>query len=177
MTAWLELLTFAGDGSDPRRTSGHWRALTALEPAAGALWSAPTAACRAVLDPLAHALNLPVGEHPALGNGLRTPTSDGGDAWVDAAWRAGAALTFVDVVLTRTPGGRIVCCGHPLVVPALVALLAARDGLVVGDVGCPPGARLTLTFEEGRCTGIARVEDGSGRGARRPRDRPVREEL
>lgn len=123
-----------------------------------ALHTSPLVRCRQTLEPLAHALDLALLEEEALAEASRVPVVDAGSLWVASAWLAGAAAALLDRLVAAHPGGRIVCCSHGDVLPALLALLAGREGLDVADTHLPKGARATLTFAGGRCVDLARVD-------------------
>lgn len=131
-----------------------------------ALHTSPLVRCRQTLEPLAHATGLPLVEEEALAEAPGVPVVDAGSLWVASAWLAGRAAALVDRLVAAHPGGRIVCCSHGDVLPALLALLAGREGLAVADTNVPKGARATLTFAGGRCVDVAWSEPppaGSGR--------------
>lgn len=116
-----------------------------------ALYSSPYLRCTQTLVPLAKATGLPVNSEDALAEITALPAFDEGDGWVASAWLGGRALGFVDTVLEKHAGTRIVACTHGDVIPALLALLAGRDGLVVETVRLRKGGRSSLTFDGRRC--------------------------
>lgn len=126
------------------------RELRAVGPLA-ALYSSPYLRCTQTLAPLAEAVGLPIIADEALAEVTALPAFDDGDGWIASAWLGGRALGFVDTVLEKHAGTRIVACTHGDVVPALLALLAGRDGLVVETVRLRKGARSSLTFDGRRC--------------------------
>lgn len=130
-----------------------------------ALHTSPLVRCRQTLEPLARATGLPLVEEEALAEASGVPVVDAGSLWVASAWLAGRAVALIDRLVAAHPHGRIVCCSHGDVVPALLALLTGREGLAVTDVHLPKGARATLTFADGRCVdlaGVAAPPAGSG---------------
>lgn len=130
-----------------------------------ALHTSPLVRCRQTLEPLAHATGLPLVEEEALAEAPGVPVVDAGSLWVASAWLAGRAAALVDRLVAAHPDGRIVCCSHGDVLPALLALLAGREGLAVADANLAKGARVTVTFAGGRCVDLVRAEPplGSGR--------------
>jgi broad specificity phosphatase PhoE len=135
-------------GEDQSRSLA--RALRQGAPIA-ALYSSPFARCTQTLDPLSVALGLPVVGEEALAEVTALPPLDDGDGWVASAWLAGRALAFVDSALEKHDGERIVACTHGDVIPALLALLAGRDGLAVQGIRLRKGGRFSLTFDGRRC--------------------------
>lgn len=135
-------------GHDQSRTLA--RELRAAGPLA-ALYSSPYLRCTQTLAPLAQAAGLPVTSEESLAEVTALPAFDGGDGWVASAWLGGRALGFVETVLEKHAGARVVACTHGDVIPALLALLAGRDGLVVETVRVRKGARSSLTFDGPRC--------------------------
>lgn len=121
-----------------------------------ALYASPTERCTASLQHLVVATGLPVVTERALAEVTTVPLSDGGNAWVAAAWLAGQAFRFLEDAVRAHPGGRVVVCSHGDVLPALLALLAGRDGLALDDVRLDKGAWVTLRFDGGRCVLAAR---------------------
>jgi 8-oxo-dGTP diphosphatase len=138
-------------------TDAGWdqsRALARQLVAAGplvALYSSPFARCTQTLEPLAQATGLPVLVDEGLSEVTALPPLDEGDGWVASAWLAGRAGAFLEAVLDKHEGERLVACTHGDVVPALMALLVGRDGVVVENVRLRKGARFTLTFDRRRC--------------------------
>jgi broad specificity phosphatase PhoE len=92
----------------------------------------------------------------ALGEAPGLPVHDRGDPWVGAAWLGGRAAALVDRLVRAHPEGRLVVCSHGDVIPALLAVLAGRDGLALDDVHLHKGARVTLRFDGARCVGADR---------------------
>ncbi len=135
-------------GLDQSRTLA--RELRAGEPLA-ALYSSPYLRCSQTLAPLAEATGLAVTEEESLAEITALPALDGGDGWVASAWLGGRALAFVESVVEKHAGARVVACTHGDVIPALLAVLAGRDGLVVEAVRLRKGARYSLTFDGRRC--------------------------
>lgn len=145
-------------------TDAGWaqaRGLAAELVAAGpvdALYSSPYLRCVQTLEPLAADVGLPVFDAEGLAEARTLPVSDGGNAWVSAAWLAGRGLGFLDEVARTHRGGRVVACSHGDLIPALLAAVIGRDGLDHTDVRCRKGARYTLTLEGARCVALAYVE-------------------
>lgn len=150
----VELLRHAG--TEP----GHEARALALadelgaDPAPGLLVSSPAEACLQTLAPLAVRCGRPVLREDRLAPVDVPPVADGGDEWVAAAWTGGRALGLVSELVSAHPGVRMVLCSHAAVVPATVALLAGRDGLVLSDVRCRQAGGFTLTFEGDRCIAV-----------------------
>lgn len=122
-----------------------------------ALHTSPLVRCRQTLEPLARATGLPLVEEEGLAEASGVPVVDAGSLWVASAWLAGRAAALIDRLVAAHPHGRVVCCSHGDVIPALLALLTGREGLAVTDVHLPKGARATLTFAGGRCVDLAWV--------------------
>ena len=116
-----------------------------------ALFSSPFVRCVQTLQPLADSAGLPIEHEQALAEATTLPVLDGGDAWVASAWLGGRAVAFLNRVVTAHPDGRVVACSHGDIIPALMAVLAGRDGLDLADVRLDKGGRFTLEFAEGRC--------------------------
>lgn len=116
-----------------------------------ACYASPTLRCAQTLEPLLAAAGGSLLEEEALAEAPTVPSTDRGNAWVASAWLGGRALGFVDRLTAELAGRRIVACSHGDVVPALLAALAGRDGLVLPDVGLHKGARISLRFRDGRC--------------------------
>jgi 8-oxo-dGTP diphosphatase len=134
-----------------------------------ALHTSPLARCRQTLEPLAADLGLPLVDEEALAEAPGVPVVDAGSLWVASAWLGGRAVAFLDRLVAEHPHGRVVCCSHGDVLPALLALLAARDGLPITDVHLKKGARATLRFVGGRCAGVDWTAPPAGaRGAGLP---------
>jgi 8-oxo-dGTP diphosphatase len=123
-----------------------------------ALYSSPYVRCAQSLEPLATAIGLPILYDDGLAEVTALPPLDGGDGWVASAWLAGRALAYVDAVLDKHDGERIVACTHGDVAPALVALLVGRDGVAVPAVRLRKGARFTLTFDGRRCITVVQTD-------------------
>jgi broad specificity phosphatase PhoE len=130
------------------------RELRAAGPIA-ALYSSPFQRCTQTLEPLASATGLPILTDDGLAEVTALPSLDAGDGWVASAWLAGRAVAFLETVLDKHTGDRVVVCTHGDVVPALVALLAGRDGVAVEDVRLRKGGRFELTFDGLRCVAVA----------------------
>lgn len=126
------------------------RELRAAGPIA-ALYSSPFLRCTQTLEPLAEATGLTVIADERLAEVTALPPLDGGDGWVASAWLGGRVVAFVDSVLDKHDGDRVVVSTHGDVVPALVALLVGRDGVTVAEARLRKGARFTLTFDGRRC--------------------------
>jgi len=120
--------------------------------------ASPTVRCLQTLEPLAAAAGQRIVGEEALGEAATVPSTDRGNAWVASAWLGGRALSFVDRVTAARPGRRIVVCSHGDVVPALLAVLAGRDGLALPDVRLDKGGWISLRFDGGRCVDAARHE-------------------
>jgi broad specificity phosphatase PhoE len=115
-----------------------------------AIYSSPFLRCVQTMEPLAEAVGLPITPEEGLAEITALPVLDG-DGWVASAWLGGRALAWVDTVVTKHADDRIVACTHGDVAPALLALLAGRDGLNVEQVRLRKGARVSLTFDGRRC--------------------------
>lgn len=115
------------------------------------LFSSPWTRCTQTLDPLADLLGVHTVEEDALGEVVALPVHDGGDAWVTSAWLGGRTLRFVNDVIERYEGKRVVACSHGDVIPAVVALIVGRDDLDLTEVRCKKAGRFTLTFTDGVC--------------------------
>lgn len=124
-----------------------------------ACYASPTARCAQTLEPLLAVTGIALADEEALGEAPSVPTTDRGNAWVASAWLGGRALAFVDRVARERPADRLVVCSHGDVIPALLAVLAGRDGVALGDAGLDKGARMTLRFEAGRCVAAERPVD------------------
>ena len=110
------------------------------------LVAAPLERCRASLRPLAESTGLPVVDEAALG--ARFWAHDR-----DVALRR---------VLEHVADGATVACSQGEVIPGLVGLLAARDGVSVGDLRTPKGALWALSFDGDRLVDLDRVDDLTG---------------
>jgi len=118
-----------------------------------ALYSSPFARCVQTLEPLAEALGLSVRPEEALGEAALMPDL-GDDGWTAAAWLGGRAVGLLDRLAVEHDGGRVVACSHGDVVPAVIAVLAGRDGVDVATVRLRKAARFTLDFEAGTCVRV-----------------------
>lgn len=121
-----------------------------------ACYASPTVRCLQTLEPLTAVTGLPIVDEEALGEVPTVPSTDGGSPWVASAWLGGRAIAFVDRLTAERRGQRIVACSHGDVVPALLAVLAGRDGLALPDVRLDKGTRITLRFDGPRCMEAAR---------------------
>lgn len=121
-----------------------------------ACYASPTARCAQTLEPLAAVAGLRIVDEEALGEVPTVPSTDRGNAWVASAWLGGRALALVDRLTGEWPQQRLVACSHGDVVPALLAALAGRDGLVLPDVRLDKGAWITLRFVGTRCVEAVR---------------------
>lgn len=126
-------------------------------PPVGVIVSSPLARCVQTVQPLAAALGLDVTTHEALEELSEVPITEGGSAWVNAAWLGARALGLVDRLVAETDGRRIVLCSHGDVVPALLATLVGRDGLALHDVRCRKAGRYRLRFSDGRLVAAQQV--------------------
>jgi 8-oxo-dGTP diphosphatase len=120
-------------------------------PLVTAIMSSSFTRCVQTVEPLAEALGLTVEPHTALEEISEVPVTDGGTAWVNAAWMGGRALRLIDRLGSSATGARIVLCSHGDVIPALLATLTGRDGLPMTDVRCQKAGRHQLRFAGGRC--------------------------
>lgn len=120
-------------------------------PPVRAIVSSGYARCVMSVEPLAARLGLEVASEPALEELEHVPLTDGGTAWVSAAWLGGRALALVQRIVDEAPDARTVLCSHGDVIPAVVATLVGRDALPVTDVTCRKGGRFELHFSGGRC--------------------------
>lgn len=121
-----------------------------------ACYASPTVRCAQTLEPLAAAAGLRIAQEEALGEVPTVPSTDRGNAWVASAWLGGRAIAFVDRLTAESQHRRVVACSHGDVVPALLAALAGRDGLVLPDVRLDKGAWITLQFAGTRCVKAVR---------------------
>lgn len=122
------------------------------------LVSSPFARCVQTLEPLGAATGLAVATDEALAEAPDPPPlPGGGDPWLTSAWAAGRALASMDRTLHALPdGGRAVACSHGDVLPALLALVIARDEVPVDGVHLRKGGFAALRFDgDGRCTAAA----------------------
>lgn len=127
-----------------------------------AILSSSFTRCVQTVEPLAAALDLTVQHHAALEEISGIPLTDGGTAWVNAAWLGGRALELVDRLATSAVGERVVLCSHGDVIPALMATLTGRDALELTDVHCRKAGRYRLKFERGRCVEAQLMPPPSG---------------
>lgn len=123
-----------------------------------AIVSSPLLRCTQTVEPLAGAAGLELSTDERLAELRTLPVTDNGGAWVASAWLGGRALGLIDEVVDDDPGGVVVMCTHGDVVPALLAVLAGRDGLELPDVRVKKGGRVTLTFVARRCVAATPVE-------------------
>ena len=143
------------DDQRPLDDSGRAQAAALAEalapgPPVSAVLSSAYTRCVQTVEPLAAALGLEVGVDEALEEVREVPVTDGGTAWVTAAWLAGRMLALFDRLLATEPQ-RVVLCSHGDIIPAVMAALVARDGLPIADVRCRKGGRFRLRFEDRRC--------------------------
>ncbi len=116
-----------------------------------AIVSSPLLRCTQTVDPLAGALGLPLVTDERLAELRTLPVTDDGSAWVASAWLGGRAVGLVDELVDDHPDATVVICTHGDVIPALLAVLAGRDGFELTDARVKKGARVALTFDGGRC--------------------------
>lgn len=119
--------------------------------------TSPFTRCVETVEPLAARLDLPIEIADALGESPGVPVLDGGDTWVASAWLGGRALALIDQIVGEEPNGHAVLCSHGDVVPSVMAALAGRDGLEIGDVHLKKGARFRLTFKGPKCIAVEAV--------------------
>ncbi len=119
--------------------------------------TSPFARCVQTVEPLADRLNMEIGLAEALGEPPSVPLLDAGDSWVASAWLGGRALALIDQVISDDAGGQILMCSHGDIVPSLMATLAGRDGLDIGDVHLKKGARFELQFKGPKCVSVEAV--------------------
>jgi broad specificity phosphatase PhoE len=112
-----------------------------------ALYSSPFLRCVQTLEPLGGSLGLPVSHDDALGE----------DRSLDRSALGARAIVFVDRVVRQHAGRRLVACSHGDVIPALMAVLAGRDGFELADVELDKGAWLSLRFDGHRCVAVTHV--------------------
>lgn len=117
--------------------------------------TSPFTRCVQTVEPLADRLGMDIELAEVLGEAPSVPLVDGGDTWVASAWLGGRALALLDQAVAD--GGQIVMCSHGDVVPSLMAALAGRDGLEIGDVHLKKGARFDLTFKGPKCVAVTAV--------------------
>lgn len=141
--------------SDKGKRQAEWlvRDLTDNDDAGGTtvIVSSSFTRCVMTVEPLAQELGVKIATDEALEELNTVPISEGGDAWVNAAWIGGRALDLVMRCIAEGKSDRLVLCSHGDVVPAVMALLAGRDSLPITDVACRKGGRFRLTFEQQRC--------------------------
>lgn len=116
-----------------------------------AIVSSPFTRCVMTVEPLAERLRMSVETDVTLEELDEVPITEGGTAWVNAAWLGGRAL---DLLERRVPGAddrRLILCSHGDVIPALLATLVGRDSLPLRDVRCPKAGRYRMHFEGSRC--------------------------
>lgn len=163
----------APDRERPLSEAGHAQVarltddLLAGEPIA-ALHTSPLVRCRQTLEPLAAAVGLPLIEDEALAEAPGVPVVDAGSLWVASAWLGGQAVALLDQLVAAHAGGRVVCCSHGDVLPALLALLAGRDHLSVTDTHLRKAARARATFEQGRCVDVRWIDAPAPRARHAP---------
>ncbi len=116
--------------------------------------TSPYARCVQTVEPLADRLGMEIGLAEALGEAPSVPLLDAGDTWVTSAWLGGRALALVDQVIIDDAGGHILMCSHGDIFPSLMATLAGRDGLEIGDVHLKKGARFRLQFKGQKCVSV-----------------------
>jgi 8-oxo-(d)GTP phosphatase len=95
------------------------------------LVSSPYLRCTATLEPLATALGTSVATADELAEVPSPLPSE--DGWPDAAWLGTRAVRAVDAAVARAGGRPVVACSHGEILPAALAVLAARHGLAVPD--------------------------------------------
>lgn len=127
------------------------------DPPVGAIVSSSFSRCTMTVEPLAQRLDVKVETDVALEELHEVPITEGGTAWVNAAWLGGRALDLIDRRVAASPEQRIVLCSHGDVIPAVLATLVGRDHLPLTDVRCQKGGRYRLRFEHGRCVEAHRV--------------------
>lgn len=121
-----------------------------------ALVASPYLRCVQTLEPLAVAAGVRVETSEALAEAADPPPLPGDDPWLASAWAGGRALGLLDRLLHELPeGGRAIACSHGDVLPALLALLVARDDVHLDRVHLRKAARAALEFTDGRCTAVA----------------------
>ncbi len=112
--------------------------------------TSPLVRCTQTVEPLAAALGCAPVVDERLAELRTLPVHDRGSAWVASAWLGGRALAVVEELATAPVDGRIVLCSHGDVIPALLATLAGRDAVPLGDVRVRKGGRVTLELAGGR---------------------------
>lgn len=120
--------------------------------------SSPLLRCVQTVEPLADTVGAEVATDERLAELRTLPLTENGSAWVASAWLGGRAVGLLDELVAEHAGGTVVVCSHGDVVPALLALLAGRDGIDLPDVRVRKGARVTLAFDERRCVDATPVD-------------------
>ncbi len=124
--------------------------------AIAAIHTSPLVRCTQTVEPLAAALGIAPIVDERLAELRTLPVHDRGSAWVASAWLGGRALAVVEELAAAPVEGRVVLCSHGDVIPALLATLVGRDGLVLDDVRVRKGGRVTLELARGRvCHAVA----------------------
>lgn len=114
--------------------------------------SSPSVRCVQTIEPLAAAAGRKVAEEPGLAEASAPPPIADAGEWHVSAWLGGCALAVVDRLLAETEDGtRIVACSHGDTAPALLTVLAARDGVALERVHLAKAGWATLVFEDRRC--------------------------
>lgn len=103
------------------------------------LVSSPYRRCTETLEPLAQACDLPIETTELLAEG-----ADGRAA--------------LDLLLSLTASGPIVCCTHGDVLHDVVSAVAASGVALAGPMDVPVASRWTLEVEEGRVVAAVFVE-------------------
>lgn len=122
-----------------------------------AVYSSPLARCVETCEPIKERCGTHITLDPRIGEVAGVPVAADGSAWVASAWLAGRALSLVDEVTERHAGERVVLCSHGDVIPALLAVLVGRDGIDIENARLAKGARVTLSFQGGRCRAATRA--------------------
>ena len=130
-----------------------------------AIVSSPLLRCTQTVEPLAGALGLPLLTDERLAELRTLPVTDDGGAWVASAWLGGRAVGLVDQLVDDYPDGTVVICTHGDVVPALLAVLAGRDGFELANARVKKGARMAFTFDERRCVMATPIDQAPKRPA------------
>lgn len=150
------------DALRPLSETGWWQARAIAEElwaqgSLAAVYSSPLARCVQTCEPIAERGGMRITCDPRIGEVAGVPVAADGSAWVASAWLAGRALGLLDEVVERHAGERVVLCSHGDVIPALLAGLVGRDGVSIDNARLAKGARVTLSFEGGRCRAAARA--------------------